>query len=70
MRTESAQPQLAEDAERSDLSLRMAVDMRKRNVILLVPPTEKLPEGWQLPWVNAGWLVSNCGSSERIPAAL
>lgn len=70
MRTESAQPQLAEDAERSDSSVRMAVDMRKRNVILLVPPTEKLPEGWQLPWINAGWLVSNCGSSERIPAAL
>jgi predicted signal transduction protein with EAL and GGDEF domain len=70
MRTESAQPQFAEDAERIESAPRMASDMRQRNAILLVPPSERLPEGWQIPWINAGWSVGNCSSSERIPAAL
>ena len=70
MRPESAQTQFADDAERVESTPRMSADMRQRNAVLLVPPTERLPEGWQIPWIKAGWSVSNCSSSERIPAAL
>lgn len=67
---ESAQPRSIEEDERMDAPRRSALDMRQRNAILLIPPGEKLPEGWQAPWIKAGWSVSNCASSERIPAAL
>jgi EAL domain-containing protein (putative c-di-GMP-specific phosphodiesterase class I)/GGDEF domain-containing protein len=70
MRTESAQSHFAEDADRVESAPRIGSDMRQRNAVLLVPPSERLPEGWQIPWVNAGWSVSHCSSSERIPAAL
>lgn len=67
---ESAQPRSVEADERIESPQRTAVDMRQRNAILLIPPGEKLPEGWQAPWIKAGWSVSNCGNPERIPAAL
>ncbi|MFZ1392035.1 MAG: hypothetical protein WAS23_10650, partial [Dokdonella sp.] len=70
MRMESANLRIADEANASEHAPRGSIDVRQRNAILLFPPNVKLPDGWQAPWIQAGWAVANCSSSERIPAAL
>lgn len=61
---------LVEDVPLPDKSQLQPAGMHQRNAIILFPPDSTLPSGWQIPWINAGWVVSSCASSEGIPAAL
>jgi EAL domain-containing protein (putative c-di-GMP-specific phosphodiesterase class I)/GGDEF domain-containing protein len=38
--------------------------------ILLFPFDAPPPPSWRVPWVNAGWSVTSCGSTEEIAEAL
>ena len=67
---ESAPLQFVEEAEHAESHSGVPGDVRQRNAIMLFPPGSILPEGWQMPWITAGWVVSSCESSERIPSAL
>ncbi|MGB0135345.1 bifunctional diguanylate cyclase/phosphodiesterase [Dokdonella sp.] len=67
---ESACTNIAEEPAHLSPPIQTAVDARQRNALLLFPPGVRLPEGWQAPWIQAGWNVSNCSGSDRIPAAL
>lgn len=40
------------------------------SAMLMFPPGMPLPDGWQLPWVRAGWAVRSCRSAASIPLAL
>ena len=70
MRMESAPLHLDADENSIQSPSGSTGDSRQRNAIILFPTGADLPEGWQTPWIKAGWLVSRCASSARIPQAL
>ncbi|MEZ5460547.1 EAL domain-containing protein [Dokdonella sp.] len=70
MRMDAAFTEVAEEPVNHLPQVPASNDARQRNALLLFPPGARLPEGWQAPWIQAGWNVSNCSGSDRIPAAL
>lgn len=40
------------------------------SAMLMFPPGMPLPDGWQAPWLRAGWAVRSCRSAASIPLAL
>lgn len=70
MRLETDSLHIADEAVGTDLRPAQPLDRRQRNVLMLFPPDAQLPDGWQAPWIQAGWGVARCGTSGQIPAAL
>ncbi len=62
--------QLTQDAAHADSGPSSTAETLPRNAIVLFPPGATLPVGWQAPWIKAGWVVSACPNSGRIPATL
>lgn len=53
-----------------DSSLWTIDEVSNSNILLLFPKNAKLPADWQLPWVQAGWSVTDCLSVEEIPGSV
>ncbi|MEO7934937.1 MAG: EAL domain-containing protein [Dokdonella sp.] len=47
-----------EEAERTDVERPKLGGVCERNAILLFTPDSILPDGWQEPWIRAGWNVT------------
>ena len=43
---------------------------RQPKAILLFPSDAMPPDGWDMAWAQAGWVVADCGSAEEIHEAL
>lgn len=65
---ETTHIQLVVDVDRADTPA--VVDVNAPGAMLLFPPGMPLPDGWQTPWVRAGWAVRSCRSAASIPLAL